>query len=292
MNIPTFWSRALVDESGQEIHHDDGHGHGFYGIGWSDNSEADAHQLAMHRARRIAERFNRDDQDMFPLREQYYTDRPLREPVIEELLAGDSMIAVITQNIYGAYILNTTRAMFIDIDVPPPPVVPGLIGRLFGMKPPTEEEKRPPHERIQETLASHADLGMKVYRTPAGFRGLVTSQPMRPGSDDAQRLMRSFKSDPLYITLCKSQQSFRARLTPKPWRIGMDNPPRAFPFFDPAKQAAFDQWKLAYDARITQYAACEPLSNEPWGNPIVHPDIAPVLAMHDELACSTGKPLA
>mgnify|MGYP001827183947 CR=1 FL=1 len=289
MQIPAYWARALVDDSGRELDQDDGFG--FYGIGWSDTSQADARDMALKRARRIAERFNSND-DMFSLREQYYADRPLREPVVDEMQIDGKRAAVITQNVYGAYVMNTASAMFIDIDVPPPPPVPGLIGRLFGMKPPTQEDKQPPEARIQNTIASQQGLGMKVYRTPAGFRGLVTSRPMQPNSDEAQRLMRAFDSDPLYVTLCRSQQSFRARLTPKPWRIGMDNPPRSFPFFDSGKQAAFDQWKKVYDSRSTGYAACEPLSDEPWGNAVVHPEIAPVLAMHDELACSPGKPLA
>ena len=31
--------------------------------------------------------------------------------------------------------------------------------------------------------------------------------------------MKSVYGDPLYIALCRNQETFRARLTPKPWRM-------------------------------------------------------------------------
>jgi len=180
--------------------------------------------------------------------------------------------------------------MFIDIDTPPPAKEPGFIGRLLGKKSPPPAED--PVTKIRRVIGRTPGLGMKVYRTPNGYRGLVTSQPYAPGSSEAEALLRSFESDDLYVKMCKAQQCFRARLTPKPWRIGMDNPPRTFPFTAPQKQQAYDRWRADYDQRSRGYAACEALDAGPWGNADVHADIAPVLAMHDELACSAGKPLA
>ncbi|MGB0768303.1 MAG: hypothetical protein ACPGYV_11405 [Phycisphaeraceae bacterium] len=289
MITPKYWARAAVDEDGIVQQNVTEESWGFQGVGWSDISKEDAYRHALERAKRIADNF-KSDGVLDDLWEQYYTDRPLREPVINVLDHADQRIAVITQNIYGAYVLNTARAMFIDIDVPKPKE-PGVIGRLLGKKPPPEPE-RSPIDRVRDTIQNSPGLGMKVYRTPNGYRGLVTSAPYTPGSDQSQALLNAFESDALYTKLCLAQQCFRARLTPKPWRIGMDNPPRTFPFTNPSKQRVFDQWKAQYDQRAGLFAACEPLSDEPWGNPTVHPEIAPVLAMHDELACSSGKPLA
>ncbi|MFI4860005.1 MAG: hypothetical protein ACIAXF_04905 [Phycisphaerales bacterium JB063] len=300
MNIPTYWAHAAVDAQGDPTDLQSG----YLGVGWSSTSEEDAHRCALERARRIAQRIEHGDFDHPDLHEQYYTNRPLREQVVDQLDAPGEPLAVITQNIYGAYVLNASRAMFIDIDVPAPPrprprrpEPRGFFARLFGQPapppaPPTTTAEPDPIDRIRSQVERQPGMGMKVYRTPAGFRGLVTSQPYDPDADAAHAVMKSFAADKLYTILCKAQHCFRARLTPKPWRIGMDNPPRAFPFLDDNQRRAFDAWKQQYDQRITGYAACAPLSNEPWGNPDVHPDIAPVLAWHDQLACGLGLPLA
>lgn len=284
MQIPAYWAHALVDEQGNETEKR----YGFSGVGWSDLSQEDAYQQALDRARRVARTISTGG-DRRNLRENYYADRPLREPIIDELIVDGERIGVITQNIYGAYVLNAANAMFVDIDVPPPPRPPGLIAKIFGAK--TPPPPREPIEEIRNNI-NRLGIGMKVYRTPNGFRGLVTHRPYDPGKPDSERLLEGLKSDALYIRLCKAQQCFRARLTPKPYRIGMNNPPRAYPFADERKLHRFEQWQSEYDKVITGYAACEPLDDSPWGKPEVHADIAPVLAMHDELACSPGKPLA
>ena len=222
----------------------------------------------------------------------YYGNRPVREPVVDTFQFNGREVAVITRNVYGALVLNAADAMFIDIDLPPPWAEPGAIARLFGKKAPPPDDPNNTLERVRGVIATRPDMGLKVYRTPKGFRGLVTDRTYDPCSDEAEQLLAAFHSDSLYIALCRVQACFRARLTPKPWRIGMDTPPRTFPFTDTRNQAVYDAWIDAYDRRITGFAACEPLSDEPWGNPVVDPDIAPVLTMHDELACSPGKPLA
>ena len=60
--------------------------------------------------------------------------------------------------------------------------------------------------------------GVRVYKTCAGYRGLVTHATFDPTADATLDLMRQFRCDPQYVTLCKRQESFRARLTPKGWR--------------------------------------------------------------------------
>ena len=44
--------------------------------------------------------------------------------------------AVITRNSYGCLVLNTVRAMFVDIDLPEPKPSGGLFKRLFGKSDP------------------------------------------------------------------------------------------------------------------------------------------------------------
>ena len=289
MITPKYWARAAVDRDGNEINH----AGGYHGVGWSDTSQADAHQQALARARRIHEwvvihQCKGPDELCAP----YYHERALREPVIDTYHHDHRRIAVVTQNVYGAYVLNTVEAMFIDIDLPAPPAAPGLIGKLFGKNKNAPTTPSATTDHLRSVVDQYRGMGLRLYRTPNGYRGLITDRPYTPGSEEAEQVMQAFAADPLYVSMCKAQQCFRARLTPKPWRIGMDNPPRTFPFAEAAKQRVFDQWQQVYDQRIARYAACEPLSETPWGNTAVHPDIAPVLSLHDQLACSSDKPLA
>jgi hypothetical protein len=58
------------------------------------------------------------------------------------------------------------------------------------------------------------------------------------------------------MMLCKRQKSFRARLTPKPWRMGVPAPPGEHPR-DPGAQAAFGAWLLKYELAARGYASAQ-----------------------------------
>lgn len=97
------------------------------------------------------------------------------------------------------------------------------------------------------------------------------------------------QSDILYMRLCQAQESFRARLTPKPWRCGVKNPPNRFPWEQPSQENLFRSWQQQYEQSSTRFGVCH-LVRE-LGDTRPHPRIAPVLALHDQLACS-NLPLA
>src|SRR5436853_4292927 len=77
--------------------------------GWGED-EASARSEAASRLGRLIDRVRRGER--FP--EHYaYADRPLREEVVESL--GDR--AAITRNRHGALVLNTSRLLFLDVDL-------------------------------------------------------------------------------------------------------------------------------------------------------------------------------
>ncbi|HEU4323820.1 MAG TPA: hypothetical protein VFS21_11790, partial [Roseiflexaceae bacterium] len=91
--------------------------------------------------------------------------------------------------------------------------------------------------------------------------------------------------------LCQVQKSFRARLTPKPWRIGMENPPARFPYEDAGEEAAMRAWESRYEAASQGRATCRFV--EEMGSGTEHPDITPLRSMHDERTRATSSlPLA
>ena len=54
------------------------------------------------------------------------------------------------------------------------------------------------------------------------------------------------RRNPLYRRLCRTQKWFRARLTPKPWRCGFENPPCRWPWPDGRAEARYKDWETRY----------------------------------------------
>jgi hypothetical protein len=224
---------------------------------WSDASLEDAQQQAAKRAQELAAIFASGRK----LDRYSYGDRPVREEIIQTL----SPEAVITRNVYGALVLNAARAMFIDVDGD---------DRL---------------DELRSWAGNHPELGVRIYRTAAGLRALVTNRTFEPKSDEATSLLAEAGSDPLYVRLCQIQESFRARLTPKPWRVGIRPSKVRWPFETPEQKASLQHWVGNYDMASQQASVCELV--ETVGPSAVAPEIQPILELHDKLACGS-RPLA
>jgi hypothetical protein len=251
---------------------------------------------ARRRAREVAERAASAISAGRPPADYDYAERPLREEIIEEISAGDETIAVITRNSYGSLILNTSQAMFVDVDYPlnsngagDTATLGGALksfwGRLTGQSakqsPPAPSQDEALLARFNKVTNSHAGLGIRVYRTAAGYRLLATSRPYDPMSSEVETLLSDFGSDALYTRLCKAQQSFRARLTAKYWRCGAAKPPLRYPWTNTEEESKYRQWEQAYHERANHFAVCSHIAN--LGDPAVCDEVAPVMELHDRL---------
>ncbi len=84
--------------------------------GFSERSLDEAKAVAQARAEKVAavkisERVRSS---------QYgYTDRPLREEVLEQVKFQGQLTGVVSRNRYGALVLNTNGLMFLDLDAAP-----------------------------------------------------------------------------------------------------------------------------------------------------------------------------
>ena len=246
MHFPKFWAKG---ESGSA-----------YCWRWSDVSQADAQTKADARAaelEQIIESGRRPDR-------YGYSDRPLREQIIETQPG-----MAITRNAYGALVLNTDRAMFVDVDFPAAPSQePRALDQLRG-------------------LATQHGLGTRIYRTAGGLRGLVTSATFDPKAPATSQLLQSVGCDPLYIRLCQAQASFRARLTPKPWRLALRPPSVRWPFEDEDVEERFAEWQTGYDQKSRGTSVCAYV--EQVGPQAVDAAVAPVVALHDARCVGTGR---
>jgi hypothetical protein len=297
MKLARYWTRGqgeVIDPSGERIR--------VVARGWSDESLEQARIRAGEIARRVAQRIISNPGQ----KNQYdYGDRPLPEPVIRQFNAS----AVVTRNSYGALVLNADNLMFIDVDkedMQAPSaastgggggleeVLSGIFS-LFGKQAPAvpaPPRQAPPTvlDTIRRVAERHS-LSGRVYKTAAGHRVLITNTPFKAGTDATEKLLNEFGADRMYMRLCRVQESFRARLTPKPWRCDFRKPPVEFPFETARDEAAFREWEAEYNSRAADYATCRFLSAV--GSGVVAPGLDELIRYHDqETRATSGLPLA
>lgn len=142
----------------------------------------------------------------------------LLEPVLQRIDTDN----VITRNRYGVQVLNSTSLCFVDVDRFPLTVWESLLG-LLG-KGTTPEEKL--LQVLRDLCAADDSMGARLYRTHRGWRVMLTGNGLVPDSPRMHDICRALHADPLYESLCIRQKCWRARLSPKPYRVGVPGYPR------------------------------------------------------------------
>jgi len=214
----------------------------------------------------------------------WYAAQCSAEEMVEELDDGRGRrIAAVTRNSYGALVLNAASVLFVDVDEPPK--AGGLLGRLgLGSR-----DARM-IAAMEAAALDEPSLRFEAFRTAGGFRVLVTGRPFDPAGDEAHALMRRLGVDPLYARLCRAQRCFRARLTPKPWRIAMAAPGVRFPFTSPENEVRLREWEIAYHERARGHGACTAFAVR--GDDRPDTVATPVVALHARAVVTDGTPLA
>ncbi len=250
---------------------------------WSHSNQSldEAQRQADQRVAEIAARFKQFGE---PPKKYIYSDRKLREPVIEALHQS-----VISRNAYGALVLNTAHAMFVDIDLPNPSSG-GFLKGLFGGS--RSDPRQDILQRVQAWTERTPGWGWRVYDTAAGMRLLATHQVFEPDAEVVQNVFEELGADPLYRVLCRVQKCFRARLTPKPWRCDLAAPKVRWPWANPQEEVEFADWLSQYERHSAGCATTHWVTD--LGATEVHPAVAPIVALHDErtLALRGDLPLA
>jgi hypothetical protein len=283
MKLAKYWAK----DSGEAVRND-GSRLRVVSRGWSNESVAAAGQRARETAGKLAAALAAGQIE----RSHYlYGERPLPEPILREFQDA----AVVTRNSYGAVVLNTNKLMFIDIDKDDAPAqaagnVISSVMSLFGKAAPAQPKQSKAVDEMQR-VAERNGLSLRVYKTAAGYRAIVTSSAYDAASGPTEALLQQFDSDPLYVRLCRAQESFRARLTAKPWRCGVALPPVSFPFASSQEESQFRQWEAKYSAAARQYATCRYITG--FGAGRVAPEFAELIQYHDkETNSATELPLA
>ena len=310
MIIPKYWAEAKIKTQLEKRQIT------IKRFGWSDLNIEEAQTHAETRVAEALEKLkSHQDIRKFDHKIPYNSNEglPIREEIIDQL---DDVI--ITRNSYGALCLNTPDVLFADIDFNDTPSQPlyfaGLfalfllcavsallfkswivlgIGMLFSImisRQTAEKLLEIQHRFIsnpeQQGLAlirsfsqSHPTWHLRVYRTPKGFRVLVMHQIFDPRGEEAQQLFNALQADPNYVRMCKNQNCFRARISPKPWRIGLEALRSGVWPVKEQSMHARKVWVDEYQTRAEEYASCKFV--EQLGSQLTHPKAKHVQSIHD-----------
>ena len=322
MIVPQYWAEAQVKKRLKDRQIT------IKRFGWSDNSQDEAQAMARQRAEEgMARALSGQSIDRQELKRAYNGAEGV--PIREEIVARHDD-TVITRNSYGALCLNTPDVLFADIDFRKKPgsavtrlcqlvlvivaayigfkmdslrvffiaaivavllayVVADVVAKLWisvsgGLENMTLKS-------VQQFAAQHPQWHLRIYRTPAGLRVLAMHQTFDPNGPEAQEFFKAVNADPLYVRMCQNQHCFRARLTPKPWRIGLDEPMRYRKAVWPIAEDKLPQrqkWVADYERASVAYAACRFLTKI--GSDKVDPKARAAQSLHDKY-CRTDRNL-
>lgn len=191
--------------------------------------------------------------------------------IAEPILQQPDPSNIITRNRYGVEVLNSSNTCFLDVDRVSLSWSDRLL-RLLGSKNRDEEKLL---QMARKLCEGDKSLGVRVYRTARGWRLAVTADALLPQSPCMEMLCRHLGVDSLYHELCIRQNCWRARLTPKPRRLGME---RVFPRAAASDEPSADEasWLAAYEALAAKVAVCRLV--DAFGAPIC----TPIIELHDE----------
>lgn len=295
-------------------------------FGWSDVSEEDA---KAHADQRLKEALSLLDKTGNVRKTDHKVSYNGGEgiPIREEVVSTHGDI-VISRNSYGALCINTPDVMFADIDLDDRPpsyigviiflvfaaasgfaalqlkswivlavgifawmMLSGMISRMINeriidRKGGLESEAL---ERFRQVSDENPHLHMRIYKTPMGFRILFMEDTHNPSGESTLELLKSLNSDKLYIQMCRNQQCFRARVSPKPWRIGVDRL-RPRPGVWPIKSEHLKErssWIKNYDEKSKAYSACSFVTK--LGSDVINPKAENVRKLHDDMCRAHDK---
>lgn len=169
------------------------------------------------------------------------------------------------------------------LGVPLPGLLRGAATALRGGR------ERVALERVRRFVRAREGWRVRVYRTPAGLRLMATHRRFAPRDPDVRACFDALGVDPLYARMCFRQDCFRARVSPKPWRMGMQRlraPYSAAWRPEHASLPARQAWIDEYEDRALGYAACRYLETVGDGEDDLAD--AEVCLLHDDLCRAEG----
>ncbi|MET1257202.1 hypothetical protein [Aliikangiella maris] len=227
----------------------------------SNVSEQDAFEQAIKRCEQVERRIQTKE----PLSEY---DIPIKEQV--DTIIDSANIVTICR--YGAKIINTEQYTILDLDDYPL----NFFDWFNGMRKLSRKERIV--AKFLQQIKKYPELGedFRIYETTKGVR-VIGKKYLAPEGKHYQHIMRKLNVDWLYITLSQKQQCYRARITPKPYRMRF----RTIKIKSPVdcQTESYQQWAKEYAKASERYAVVKFVKS-------IGLDFStePVIKFHDE-AC-------
>ena len=202
----------------------------------SNVSREDAQQEAVLRAKRIEERIASGAP-----RDEY--EAGIREYVAEVI--DDSNVVTVCR--YGAKILNTNQYSVLDLDDYPV----GIWDMFKSVRKLSKKERI--IYKFEESIRRFPQLGtdFRIYETAKGVR-IIGGKYIDPADPGNRRLLRKLNVDRLYLVLSSKQQCYRARLTPKPYRMRIKTIRVRTPLL--CETDAYRSWAQMYEEASQAYS--------------------------------------
>lgn len=318
MIVPEFWADAkrTCEANGRKLT--------LKRFGWSD---VDMESAQHHAEARLAEAIKNFELGAKPQKSEpkiAYNGAdgvPIREEIISR--HGDT---IVTRNGYGALCLNTPNVLFGDIDfvheasLKTSLITFGLlfivsVGLVFGIgfskftflilfatpllskilfglfKKNSDAQQTQAITDIKKFLSKHPDWYLRIYKTPMGLRVLVMHKTFNAQDEDVREFFHALNVDPIYQRMCLNQNCFRARVSPKPWRIGIEKHMRPRPGvwpINPDKLHLRKAWVSEYELKAVGFSSCHFI--EELGSQNIDPTAFAVKNIHDDL-CKVNSDL-
>ena len=145
--------------------------------------------------------------------------------------------------------------------------------------------------RAETFVRAHPDWHLRLYRTPKGLRALVMHRTFDPGEPAVAECFQALGADPVYVRMCQRQRCYRARVSPKPWRIGVRKHLKPHPGVWPIRPERMPDrqaWVKAYEEAARKFASCHFVTK--LGSSAATDETQAVQLVHDQL-CQAGTTL-
>lgn len=145
--------------------------------------------------------------------------------------------------------------------------------------------------KVVQSFSSENGVAFRLYKTFAGFRAICVSHHFKATSGAARRILEALSCDPRYMEVSRRKNTFSARVSPKPERVGAAKD-AGFSFHSllPLEQR---RWLDDYEAKSSGYKVCEFILQTPISEKEIPNTIRKFVRIHDEMTrCFTALPLA
>lgn len=176
--------------------------------------------------------------------EEYETS--IRE-FVSDVLDSSNIVSICR---YGAKVLNTDEYTVLDLD----DYAKSILDIFKPLRKLTKKERI--IFKFEVFVSKNPVLGrdFRIYETSKGIR-VIGKKYLEPANNEYHRLMTKLNVDWIYLILSRKQQCYRARISPKPYRLGIKTIKVRTPLF--CETETYQDWSRMYEDASRDYTVAK-----------------------------------